>query len=46
MNRIMPCTAAHPPLGGEVLTMDEVDVGTGHSFVDDTPCTKERMSGE
>ena len=34
MNRIMPCTAAHPPLGGEVLTVDEVDVGTGHSFVD------------
>lgn len=44
MNRIMPCSAAHPPLGEEVVTVDEVDVGVGHGSVDNTSHTKERMS--
>jgi hypothetical protein len=46
MNRIMPCTAAHPPVGRAVLTEDEVDVGAGHSSFDHTPYMKERMSGQ
>jgi hypothetical protein len=44
MNRIMPCTTAHPHLGEEVVTVDPVDVGVGNGSVDNTPHTKERMS--
>jgi hypothetical protein len=43
MNRIMPCTGAHPPLGEEVMPVEEVDVDVGHSSVDNTPEKKERM---
>jgi hypothetical protein len=41
MNRIMPCTAAHLPVGEEVATVDEVDVGVGHSSVD-TPLIRRK----
>jgi len=36
---------AHPPLGEEVMAVDEVDVdvGVGHGSVDNTPDKKERM---
>jgi hypothetical protein len=44
MNRIMPCMAAHPPLGEEVVTVDEVDTCVGHDSVDNTAEEQERMS--
>ena len=44
MNRIMPCTGAHPSWGEEVMTMDDVEVDVRCESVGNiTSDNRERM---